>query len=154
MAEDVAAFLRELAIEKPVLYGFSDGGIIGLLLAINYPEKLAKLIISGANVHPGGIKTIYRDLMKVGYFFTRSQKYKLMLTQPHISEVDLGNIVTPTLVLAGSRDIIKDEHTKTIARNIRGSELKILEGESHTSYVIHSAKLFKIIQPFLGVAPY
>ena len=40
MMEDVAAFIRQLDIESPVLYGFSDGGIIGLLLAIKYPALI------------------------------------------------------------------------------------------------------------------
>ena len=56
MAEDAAAFIRELKLEKPALYGFSDGGIMGLLLAIEYPDMLSKLIVSGANIDPGGIK--------------------------------------------------------------------------------------------------
>ena len=124
MMEDVAAFIGQLDIEIPILYGFSDGGIIGLLLAIKYPVLLSKLIISGANANPDGIKTFTAILMKITYFFTRSRKYKLMLTQPNITYTELNTIVTPTLVLAGKKDIVKDEHTKRIAENIPGSVLK------------------------------
>ena len=49
MAEDIRIFIEELGLEKPILYGFSDGGIIGLLLAIKYPELLSKVIGSGVN---------------------------------------------------------------------------------------------------------
>jgi len=152
MMEDVAAFIEKLNIEKPVLYGFSDGGIIGLLLAIEHPEILSKLIISGANTTPSGVKKQWVFLMKLGFFFTRSSKLKLMLTEPRITETDLAEIITPTLVLAGEKDIIYEEHTKAIASNIKHSQLKILTGENHASYVINSGKLYEIIKPFLSLS--
>jgi len=147
--EDVAEFIHILEIHKPVVYGFSDGGIIGLLLAIYHPDLLSKLIISGANINPDGVKRSMMIIMKIAYFFTRSNKLKLMITQPDIPEEDLYRITTPTLVLAGQNDLIKKEHTKLIARSIEGSELKILPGESHTSYVLHNEKLYGIIKSFL-----
>ena len=152
MMEDIATLIRELHIQKPILFGFSDGGNIGLLLAIQYPNVLSKLIISGSNTTPNGIKPIYMALIKVAYFFTRSKKFKLMLTQPTIKKTDLHNIVTPTLVLAGSKDFIREEHTKAIAKNIKNSTLRILKGEGHMSYVVRSRKLYEIIVPFLTKA--
>ena len=149
MMEDVAGFIRETGIESPILYGFSDGGIIGLLLAIKYPKLLSKLIISGANTRPDGIKDYFIVIVKILYFFSRNRKYKLMLTQPNITDAELNNIVTPTLVLAGSRDLVKEEHTKNIAGNIPGSVLKVLDGENHSSYVIHSGKLYDLINLYL-----
>ena len=146
---DIAGLITELSLEKPILYGFSDGGIIGLLLAIHHPEILSKLIISGANTNPGGVKPFAYALMKLGYFFTRSSKLKLMLTQPDITDAELNTIITPTLVLAGHHDIIKEEHTLSLAKNIRGSELQILKGENHASYVIGSGKIYDIIIAFL-----
>jgi len=148
--DDVADFIHELKIEKPIIYGFSDGGIIGLLLAINHPDMLSKLIISGANTSPEGIKKPTRLLLKIWYFFTRSNKVKLMITQPNITDAQLNTIITPTLVLAGHSDVIKEEHTKSMAKNIPGSQLRILKGESHASYVLQNDKLYDIIKTFLG----
>ena len=147
--EDVAEFIRKLEIKKPVLYGFSDGGIIGMLLAIRHPDILEKLIISGANTHPDGIKRFAFTLIKTSYFLTRSKKLNLMLTQPNISAEELNTIVTPTLVLAGHRDVIKEENTRFIAKNIPGSELRILKGENHASYVLDNDKLYDRIMMFL-----
>ena len=90
-------------------------------------------------------------LMKAYYFFTRSKNFKLMLTQPDISEDELSTIITPTLVLAGAKDVIREEHTRLIARCIPGSELKILPGENHFSYVLNTDKIYDIIKAFLGV---
>ena len=150
MMEDVAAFIRELGISNAMLYGFSDGGIIGLLLAIEHPSMISRLVISGANTQTKGIKTINAIPMRIAYFFTRDQKLKLMLTQPNITNVELNTITTPTLVLAGSKDMVKDKHTRMIAENIKNSTLRILEGEDHASYVLHSKKLYDIINPFLA----
>jgi len=149
MVEDVAAFVRELDIIKPVLLGFSDGGIIGLLLAMKYPEMLSKLIAIGVNTSPAAIKKRWLFAMKAVYFFTRSRKFKLMLTQPNITAAQLNTIITPTLVLAGSKDVVDNAHTQYIAQNIPNSVVNILEGESHVSYVLHSEKLYGAILPFL-----
>ncbi|MDR1687144.1 MAG: alpha/beta hydrolase [Clostridiales bacterium] len=150
MAEDIAAFIGGLNLQKPSLYGFSDGGIAGLLIAIKYPDLLSKLAISGANINPKGFKRFFLAAMSAEYFFTRNENIKMMITQPDIKEEQLAKIVTPTLVLAGSKDMIRESHTKTIAENIPGSVLKILQGETHSSYVIHSDKLRAIIETFLG----
>ncbi|MCL2003154.1 MAG: alpha/beta hydrolase [Oscillospiraceae bacterium] len=150
MAEDAAAFILGLNLRKPILYGFSDGGIVGLLLAIKHPELLSKLIVSGANTRPDGIKGRYAVSMKITYFFTRSRKYKLMLTQPDITDAELNTIAVPTLVLAGSRDIVRDGHTRSMARSIPDCTLHILEGETHAGYVVNSEKLYGVIEPFLG----
>jgi len=123
------------------------------LLAIKYPDMLCRLIIGGANTDPDGLKDYVRILMKIAFFFTRSNKIKLMLTQPHITVEELNKIVVPTLVLAGRNDVIKEENTKLIASSINGSVLKILRGESHSSYVLDNKKLIRVIREFIdGVA--
>ncbi len=149
MAEDIAAFIRELGLQGTALYGFSDGGIIGLLIAIRYPELLSRLIISGANLWPKGVKKGYLILIRIIYQITRSRKLKMILTQPDITDEQLAGITIPTLVLAGSKDMIYEAHTRHIAEQIPNSTLQILEGESHMSYVVHSEKLHGILQPFL-----
>lgn len=159
MAEDMALFIKELNLQGAALYGFSDGGIIGLLLAIRYPELLSRLMISGANLHPEGVKTVYTVITRIVYLITRNRKFKLMLTQPDIKDEQLAGITVPTLVLAGSKDMIREDHTRHIAEQIPGSTLKILEGESHMSYVVHSKKMYSLIESFIakdrdGVSPF
>lgn len=150
MTEDIAEFIKVLGLEKPILYGFSDGGIIGLMLAVNYPELLSKLIISGANLTPEGVKKRYLNLFRLIYFITGNPNYRLMVTQPQIPEEELHKILVSTLVLAGSKDLIKEEHTRQIAGAIPNSTLQILSGEDHMSYVVHSKKLYPILKSFLS----
>jgi len=148
MAGDVAAFTAALGLEKPCLYGFSDGGIIGLLVAIEHPELLSKLAVSGANITPDGVKAGWQRAVRLGYFVTRNSKYKLMRDEPNITAQELGCIETPTLVLAGEKDLIREAHTRKIAAAIPGALLRILPGESHGSYVINSPKLYGELMPF------
>ena len=69
-----------------------------------------------------------------------------MLTEPSITRSQLKNIRAKTLVLAGSRDLVKESQTKEIARQIPRARLRILKGESHESYVVHNLSLAAIIE--------
>lgn len=145
MAEDIKEFIEDEKLKEPILYGFSDGGIIALLLASIYPKLLSKIIVSGVNINPKGIKTIWIILFKMMYFIKKDPKVKMMLEEPNISIEMLNKIEIPTVILVGSRDVIKENHTKLIADNIKNSQLQIQYGEDHGSYIIHNEKIAKII---------
>lgn len=145
MAEDIRAFIEELKLEKPILYGFSDGGIVGLLLAIKYPELLSKVIGSGVNVNPGGLVKGWHFIFKIIYFFGRSSQFKLMLTEPDITKEELGSIRIPVYLTGGSKDMIRKEHMQEIAENIPGAKLTIFPGEKHGSYIIQNSKIAEYI---------
>ena len=145
MAEDAYRFITELGIEKPVVYGFSDGGILALLLAAKYPDLLERAVVSGVNVQPEGIKPFWRMLFNLIYIFTKSPAYALMLNEPDISGEMLQNISIPVDVIAGSRDMISRTHMQAIAAAIPIGSYTELPGENHGSYVIHSEKVAGII---------
>ena len=149
MADDVIEFIKKKNMEQPVLYGYSDGGIVGLLVAIREPELLSKLIISGANLEPSGMKGATLAWCRLVYLFNRNKLYKMMLTQPHIQTAQLKKIKIPVHVLAGEKDVIRSEHTKKIADSIPDSTLEILPGEDHGSYIVNSEKIFHIIKKYL-----
>lgn len=149
MCDDIIQFIKELNIKKPILYGFSDGGIIGLLVAIKEPDLLSNLIISGANIAPDAFTTFDMLVTKLFYFFTRSKYIKMMLDEPNIPIEDLAKITIPVHILAGEKDVIKLEHTKLIANNIKNSRLEIIKNENHGSYIIHSDKLYEIIKKYI-----
>lgn len=149
MCDDIINFIKKLQIDKPILYGFSDGGIIGLLVAIKEPNLLSKLIISGANITPDVFTPFDMLITKLFYFFTRSKYIKMMLDEPNIPLKDLQSITIPVHVLAGEKDVIKLEHTKLIADNIKNSTLEIIPKEKHGSYIIHSEKIYEIIKKYI-----
>lgn len=145
MAEDVFQFIQALHLEHVTYYGFSDGGIIGLLLAGKHPKLLEKMIISGANTRPDAVSKRIVRLFKVINFLHKNPLFELMLTEPHITKEQLQAIETPTLVLAGSKDLVLEEDTRFIAESIPNATLRILPGESHTSYIVHKEKIAELI---------
>ena len=145
MARDMTAFMDELSLEDAVFYGFSDGGILGLLAA-EESKRIADLIVSGANITPGGVKLRARLMMRIGYIFKKDPLLALMLHEPNITENELKAIRARTFVLAGENDLIRGDHTRRIAAAVPGAQLRILPGEDHGSYIIHSDKIAKLIR--------
>lgn len=145
MAEDVAAFIRLLGLESPIVYGFSDGGIIALLLAIHHPELISRIIGSGVNVAPEGLKARWLWLMRLQHLLRPDPLLQLMLTEPHITDEELRLIRCPALITAGSRDMLRQRHMRHIADTIPGGRYLVLSGEEHGSYIVHSEKIAEII---------
>ncbi|MCL1811767.1 MAG: alpha/beta hydrolase [Methanomassiliicoccaceae archaeon] len=149
MMEDVAAFIRELEIERPLLYGFSDGGIIGLMLASKYPGMLSGLVASGANQSPKAVKRGFVPLGRLWNAFKKDPLLKLMLEEPDISDEDLAKIEIPVLITVAKRDFTPVSHAEHIASMIPRGSLIIVPRENHSSYVVHSEKLFPLISDFI-----
>ena len=138
--EDLKQFLDENGFRKIILLGFSDGGNIALLFALKYPEYLEKLILNGANLSPSGVRLSIQAPIVLGYalvsvvaFFDKKLIRKkemlgLMVKEPHIRPEALRKLAVPTFVIAGTRDMIREKHTRRIQENIPGSRLCLLEG--------------------------
>lgn len=149
MAQDYMEFIKALELKNVTFFGFSDGGILGLLIGME-SDLIDTLIVSGANTYPGAVSDRMVKIMKIIYFFTRSDKFRLMLTEPDIRAEDLQKIRCKTFVLAGSEDAVKRENTDFIAANIPNSTQMILEGETHTSHIVHKTKIAEIILELTG----
>lgn len=150
MAADMQAFLEALNLHDVVFYGFSDGGIVGLLTAAR-TERITTLITSGANLTPNGVKLPLRLLMRLKSLKGHDPKLELMLREPWIGDDVLAKIRSHTVVLAGSRDVIREKETRHIAEAIPGAELNILRGEGHGSYIVHSEKIARLIQEYCRI---
>jgi len=138
MAEDVNQLLAYLKIDSALVWGHSDGGVIGLLLAINHPDKVKKLLASGANLRPDSTAVdagIFPLLDMIGKQAQgdsiHTKQYRLLVDQPHIPDSDLKKIKSDVLIMAGDRDVIRNEHTLEIFNNIPGALLCILPGTTH-----------------------
>lgn len=150
MCEDMIAFIEALQLKHVSYFGYSDGGIVGLLLASQYPHMVENLIVAGANTHPHGVdQKAYLD-MKKEYRITKSPLIKMMLEQPHISSRELRKIKARTLVLAGEYDLIRYDHTLNIANNIAQCTLQIVDNADHGSYIVDSDHIAKILIDFLN----
>ena len=159
-AEDLHDFMGEKGIEKAIILGFSDGGNIALTFALKYPERVDKMIVDGANLFPTGVKPLYQWPIEIGYriakmFSKKSDKAQcnaemlgLMVNEPHIAPVELARLTMPVLVVAGTKDMIKDSHTKLIYKNLPNAQLNIIEGDHFVAN--KNAEAFnKVVADFL-----
>jgi len=147
MAEDSYCFIKVLGLEKPAVYGWSDGGILALMLEMEHPGTCGLIAISGANLFPDcgeGFEQFKEWILKEG-----TPLALMMLSEPDINPADLGAIKCPTLVTAGSKDLISEEHTRLIADNIPGSELVIVEGASHSSFIKKNPRMGRLLLDFM-----
>lgn len=140
-ADDLLSFMDAHGIEKAHILGFSDGGNIAMVFAMKYPERVERLILDGANLNTGGVKWSIQIQIEFGYrmakLFARkdpdarkkAELLGLMVNDPNVPQEELARIQAPTLVIAGTEDMIKESHTRLIARSIPGAELVILPGD-------------------------
>jgi len=146
MADDMNALLDSLHIKSAYVIGWSDGGINGLLLAMRHPEKVKKLVASGANLipdasvlDPAGVAFITetkKELNAGKQDAATKNTLKLlnmMALEPHIALTDLQKISCPVLVVGGDNDVIKPAHTLQIFENIPQAYLWILPASGHAT---------------------
>lgn len=140
-AQDLLAFMDGKAIQRANLLGFSDGGNIALTFALAHPDRVDRLILNGANLDPRGVKFYIQFPIVLGYalaslFAKVSPKAKrnaeilgLMVKEPHIPAESLRELYIPTLVIVGTRDMIRDSHTLLIARSLPLGRLEMIVGD-------------------------
>ena len=151
MASDVAAMLDALHVPKADLVGWSDGGIIGIVMAIHHPERLNRVFAFGANTVPDGLipdfdkggvfaefekraGDEYRQLSPTPgqYDSFKQQISKMWATEPQITGKQLKAIRTPIVIADGRYDEgIKQSHDRYMASAIPDARLVILPGVSH-----------------------
>jgi pimeloyl-ACP methyl ester carboxylesterase len=139
-AEDLYGFLNRLGIDKAHILGFSDGGNIAMVFAMTHPDRVEKLVLDGANLDARGVKAKIQIPIEIGYRIAslfakkkpdarkKAELLGLMVNDPNVKPEELAMIQSPTLVVAGDKDMIKDEHTRLIASAIPGAQLTILPG--------------------------
>ncbi|RIY03817.1 alpha/beta fold hydrolase [Aureimonas flava] len=138
MADDYLALLDALHIPKVALVGWSDGGIIGLDIAIHHPERLSRLFVQAANATPDGAISYKPDDPNRPalrhYDDVRLEIQALWANEPNFSQAELEAIPVPTEIAIGEHDeAISREHTEYLASAIPGAKLLILPDVGHSA---------------------
>lgn len=140
-AKDLLDFMDIHQIQQADLLGFSDGGNIAMVFALQYPDRVGKLVLNGANLEAKGVKFLVQFPIEMEYRWTKlfssisqwaktkSELLGLMVNDPNLSEQEISTIQHPTLVIAGTNDMIKEEHTRQIAKAIPNARLEIITGD-------------------------
>lgn len=139
-AEDLCALLDMLCVPRADVLGYSDGGNIALLFALAYPARVRRLVLNSANLNPWGLcpvtllavectcAALWVAALCTDQARAPLERYALMAVQPHIKPSALAALPHPTLVLAGTRDVIRRSHTRQIARALPAGRLLLLPG--------------------------
>lgn len=149
-ADDLAAVLRALGVERPHLVGWSDGAVTALLFAMARPERVAGVLFFACNVDPSGTKP-FASTPVVQRAFRRHQLDNARLsatpdrfdalveavglmqrTQPNLTVADLVTVQVPVTVVHAEHDeFIHAAHAAYLARTLPHGALVRIEGVSH-----------------------
>ena len=169
MAEDVIGLLDRLKVSKVYLVGWSDGGIIGLDIALNHPERLAGLFAFGANADVSGLNEGVEKTPVFGAYLQRTaQEYrklsptpdqwdafsaavnKMWETLPAYTAEQLRTIRVPVTIADGEYDeAIKQSHDRYMASTIPGARLDILPKVSHFAMLQNPSEFNAAVLEFL-----
>jgi pimeloyl-ACP methyl ester carboxylesterase len=143
LADDVAAFMDAVGLEKANVFGYSMGAITGLQLTIRHPERVGRLVfVSGIydfegwqpafkEFIPQATAKMYTDAPLLGDeyrklapnpdgFAALAEKLVELNKQPLAWEEDLKAMKTPVLIITGDADGVTLEHLISMFRLLGG----------------------------------
>jgi pimeloyl-ACP methyl ester carboxylesterase len=155
-ADDVAALLRYLKVDKADIFGFSNGASIALQVAIRHPQLVRKMVFASSMTKRDGAKPQLWEFMKQADFSNMPQQLKdaFLRVKPDVQQLktmhdkdaarmqsftdvpddSVRSVRAPTLIVLGDQDIVKPEHAVELTRLISGARLLILPG-GHGDYL-------------------
>ena len=169
MASDVVAVMDRLAIRKAAVVGWSDGAIVGLVMAMKSPERVSRVFAFAANMDPSGVKPDTETNPTFARFEGEAARAyaaqsptpngfpafhaaisRMWDTEPNYTAADLARIHTPVAIVDGDHDeAIERAHTEYLARSIPGAQLVILPDVSHFAMLQNPAEFNAAVLSFL-----
>ena len=168
MAGDTIDVLEQVVGGAAHLIGWSDGGIIALLVAMRRPDLVGRIVAIGANYHFDGLHPVDLDdnssvgeLIMQGYaerspdgaehFAELFERFQTMVTtEPTLTKDELATITAPALIMAGDDDMVRLDHTCALYEALPAGQLVIVPGTSHVLPLERPAEVARIIMDFLA----
>ncbi|WP_196257881.1 alpha/beta fold hydrolase [Pelagibacterium limicola] len=142
LADDIAAFMDEVGLEKADVFGYSMGAAAGLQFAIRHPKRIGKLAAASVSYDARGWQPAFLEFipMMTPEFFVDTpmedeyrklapnpdgfpalvEKLIALEHEPMAWEDDVKKLETPVLVIAGDADVTTLEHTVALFRLLGG----------------------------------
>lgn len=166
-AEDVLKLLDHLRIEKTNIFGFSDGGNLGVVFTLAHQDRVKSLAIMGSNINTWGTNTF--DQIQITYQYIvlcveawiygdeetkiRRDIKGMMVGQPSLTFEDISAIKVPVLNIYGEHDMIQRWHSKKITKSIEGAQEIMIVGGGHSSCFDYTDTIINpALLDFYGVA--
>ena len=167
MVTETIAVLDQLIDGPAVLVGWSDGGIIALLLSMRRPDLVSRQVVIGANYHFNGLRPLDFDpdspvsAMMASAYTERSPDGKehfdvvmakavaQFTTEPTLTVDDLATISTPTLVVVGDDDLVELSHTASLYEALPAGRLAIVPGTSHAVPLEAPSEVARLVLDFV-----
>jgi pimeloyl-ACP methyl ester carboxylesterase len=171
MADDTIAFMDAIGLQRAHVVGHSDGGILALLLAVQWPDRVASIVPISANTRADAVEPQMRSWLESASveefqaaarqfaperpdwpqpsraFFVRMRE--MILTEPSITPDDLARITARALIVGADRDFVTLEDLATQFRSIPNAQLAIVPGTGHELTSSHPDIVNAIIERFL-----
>ncbi len=174
-AEDSLQVLDKLGIRRTDIIGWSDGGITALLMGLEAPERVRRIVAISANYNPSGLlnnadqtqgenhlnlqvnvidwlRSLWPESPNEAHQALEKELNNLWRTEPHLTRSDLQVIVAPTLVIAGENDIIDLSHSGELAEMLTYGKVEIVLGAGHAAPVTHAKQINELIASFLALS--
>lgn len=149
MMDDLLAFMDALKLAPTNIIGFSDGSIITMLLAMQQPDKVNRIVLLGPNLKPSDFSDACTRYVQRLYQKDPNPLYHMMLTEPNIEPEMLSAIQAKTLIVGGSKDLYRAGTFEKIQQHIQNSELMILDNHDHSSYIFQNDLIYPELYHFL-----
>jgi pimeloyl-ACP methyl ester carboxylesterase len=172
MADDAVAALDALGLERVDVVGWSDGGIVGLDLALRHPERVGKLVAIGSNYRTDGYSEAGRatiasaradapELAGARLFYRRvapeparwptlvRKVADMWHREPSYADADLARIGAPTLLVLGEHDDVRLDHAEAMARLMPRARVRVIAGTTHLVPLEQPQQLAAEISRFL-----
>lgn len=167
MTKDWIQLVSYLKLDSLNILGWSDGGIIGLMMGMSQTPKIKKIVAMGANLRPDTTavnnwapESVRENLIHAQEMVRKRdtsidwnlklQYYDLLLNQPKIISSDLKKIKASVLIMAGDRDVIKNTHSVEIYENLTKGQLCIMPGTNHDAPQNKPKMFNEIVNEFLS----
>jgi pimeloyl-ACP methyl ester carboxylesterase len=174
MADDTIAFMEAVGLPSAHLVGWSDGAVVGLLVALRRPDLVRRLVLIGQYANMDGIRPEMTELLKLEQMpdmlppmlrelyaaaspdgpahwdVVVDKLWQLYRTEPNIPLGELATVSAPVLIVAGEHDFPTEEHLEAMRRALSDGRLEVVPNATHGLPMEQPEVVARLMVDFLG----